>query len=58
MVYAFQNDINLYIVMEFVQGGELFNLMAQNRNGLGILEARFFIAEIVLAIEQLHKVKI
>lgn len=57
MVYAFQTDAYLYIVMEFVQGGDMFNLMKNAYpHHLSYVNVRFYLAEIVLAIEQLHKV--
>lgn len=57
MIYAFESKNYFYIVMEFAQGGELFNLM--NKNGpMTALQARFYIAELILALERLHKVNI
>ncbi|XP_024361260.1 probable serine/threonine protein kinase IRE3 [Physcomitrium patens] len=51
--YSFTCSVNLYLVMEYLNGGDLFSLL---RN-LGCLEeemARVYIAEIVLALEYLH----
>lgn len=55
--YAFQNHSNLYIVLEYCPGGELFNYL--EREG-ALLEnaACFYAAEIVLAIGHLHSLGI
>jgi serine/threonine protein kinase len=53
--YAFQTQSKLFLIMEFLGGGELFYHL--RRNGL-ILEsqARIYFAEMILAIEFLHSV--
>ncbi|CAH8510248.1 unnamed protein product [Heterobilharzia americana] len=55
--YAFQNHSNLYIVLEYCHGGELFNYL--EREG-ALLEnaACFYASEIVLAIGHLHSLGI
>ncbi|TGZ74083.1 hypothetical protein CRM22_001136 [Opisthorchis felineus] len=55
--YAFQNHSNLYIVLEYCPGGELFNYL--EREG-ALLEnaACFYTAEIILAIGHLHSLGI
>eukprot|EP00252_Welwitschia_mirabilis_P013012 TRINITY_DN2875_c0_g1_i1.p1 TRINITY_DN2875_c0_g1~~TRINITY_DN2875_c0_g1_i1.p1 ORF type:complete len:1348 (-),score=299.53 TRINITY_DN2875_c0_g1_i1:796-4839(-) len=55
--YSFTCRENLYLVMEYLNGGDLYSLL---RN-LGCLEedmARVYIAEIVLALEYLHSLHI
>ncbi|EUC54695.1 AGC/NDR kinase, partial [Rhizoctonia solani AG-3 Rhs1AP] len=50
----FQDQDHLYLVLEFMGGGDLLNLLIEK----DIFEedfARFYIAEMVLAIEQCHK---
>ncbi|RLN53177.1 hypothetical protein BBJ29_001714 [Phytophthora kernoviae] len=51
--YAFQTKSNVYLVMPFVAGGELFHHL--HKEGL-LLEssAKFYAAEMVLALEHLH----
>ena len=54
LYYSFQDKSNLYFVMEYIPGGDLMNLLIK----LGIFEeplACFYIAELVLAIESVHK---
>ncbi|KAK9063252.1 hypothetical protein SSX86_017122 [Deinandra increscens subsp. villosa] len=55
--YSFTCKENLYLVMEFLNGGDLFSLL----RSLGCLEenmARVYIAEVVLALEYLHSLNI
>jgi len=54
LYYSFQNQQYLYFVMDYVPGGDLMALLIK----FGIFEkslARFYIAELVLAIESVHK---
>ncbi|CAD8132805.1 unnamed protein product [Paramecium octaurelia] len=53
MFYAFKNDVKLYFVLEYCSGGELFNLL-QKRKVFTEDQARFYAAQIVLALEHLH----
>eukprot|EP01086_Lenisia_limosa_P002276 TRINITY_DN1501_c0_g2_i4.p1 TRINITY_DN1501_c0_g2~~TRINITY_DN1501_c0_g2_i4.p1 ORF type:complete len:345 (+),score=57.91 TRINITY_DN1501_c0_g2_i4:119-1036(+) len=52
--YAFQSDANLYLVMDFVAGGELFQQM-QASPCFDETRAKFYAAEVVLVLEYLHK---
>ncbi|CAM9590809.1 unnamed protein product [Choristocarpus tenellus] len=50
---AFQTDVKLFLVMEYLPGGELFFHLS--KKGLFLEEyARFYAAEMVLALEHLH----
>ncbi|KAF8916764.1 kinase-like domain-containing protein [Mucidula mucida] len=52
--FSFQTDQDLYLVTDFKSGGELFwHLQRETRFTLE--RARFYIAELVLALEHLHK---
>lgn len=51
---SFQEGDYLYLVMEYCPGGDLMNLLIE-RDILKEEEARFYIAEIILAVESLHK---
>jgi serine/threonine kinase 38 len=52
--YSFQDEKNLYLVMEFLQGGDLMSVLMK-RDILPEDEARFYIAETILAVECVHK---
>jgi len=51
--YSFQDADNLYLVMDFINGGELF-FHLQNERRFDNDRARFYTAEICLAIAHLH----
>mmetsp|Transcript_23432 Transcript_23432/g.58629 ORF Transcript_23432/g.58629 Transcript_23432/m.58629 type:complete len:479 (-) Transcript_23432:185-1621(-) len=51
--FAFQTDTKLYLVLDYVNGGELF-FHLQHERRFDENRVRFYIAEIVLAIEHLH----
>jgi len=54
LFYSFQDKDSLYLVMDFVPGGDLMSLLVRSRTfGEGV--ARFFIAEMVMAIDSVHK---
>lgn len=54
--FAFQSESKLYLVLDYISGGELFaRLDASKDHSLSLKECRFYAAEIVLAIEHLHK---
>lgn len=57
MHYAFQTDAKLHLVLDYVNGGELFTHLYQ-REQFTEDEVRIYIAEIILALEQLHKVSL
>jgi serine/threonine protein kinase len=52
--YAFQDAERLYLIMEFVNGGELFEHLKTARK-FDEERAKFYAAEIILALEYLHK---
>ena len=52
--YAFQDEIQLYIVTEFMQGGDIF-FHLHEKGKFKRDRAKFYIIEILLAIEFLHK---
>ncbi|KAJ3109830.1 hypothetical protein HDU97_000060 [Phlyctochytrium planicorne] len=51
---AFQDEENLYLVMEYASGGSLRSLMNNRESPMAEQEARFYIAELLLALEELH----
>lgn len=50
---SFQDEKFLYLVMEFLQGGDLMTLLME-RDILSEDESRFYIAETILAVESVH----
>lgn len=52
--YAFQDASHLYLVMEFLPGGDLFALLDRSDGCLPEDAARFYLSELVLALHALH----
>uniref|UniRef100_A0AAF5DPY9 non-specific serine/threonine protein kinase n=3 Tax=Strongyloides stercoralis TaxID=6248 RepID=A0AAF5DPY9_STRER len=53
MYYSFQDRINLYLVMEFLPGGDMMTLLIK-KEILSEEETRFYITETSLAIQAIH----
>uniref|UniRef100_A0A915J0I8 non-specific serine/threonine protein kinase n=1 Tax=Romanomermis culicivorax TaxID=13658 RepID=A0A915J0I8_ROMCU len=56
LYYSFQNKDNLFFIMEYIPGGDMMALLIKK----GTFEeslARFYIAELVCAIESVHRLK-
>ena len=51
---SFQEGDYLYLVMEFLPGGDLMNLLIE-KDILKEEEAKFYVAELILAVESIHK---
>ena len=52
--FSFQTETNLYLVTDFKTGGELFwHLQRETR--FSEERSRFYVAELILALEHLHK---
>ena len=51
---SFQTESKLYFILEYCPGGELFNLLKKKKK-FTEAKTRFFIAQIILALEHLHK---
>ncbi|CAH8313455.1 unnamed protein product [Eruca vesicaria subsp. sativa] len=51
---SFQDDDYLYLIMEYLPGGDMMTLLMR-KDTLSEDEARFYVAEAVLAIESIHK---
>ncbi|XP_059633155.1 uncharacterized protein LOC132275955 isoform X2 [Cornus florida] len=54
LIYSFQDAEFLYLVMEYLPGGDIMNLLIREET-LTETVARFYIAQSVLAIESIHK---
>mmetsp|Transcript_11291 Transcript_11291/g.16881 ORF Transcript_11291/g.16881 Transcript_11291/m.16881 type:complete len:936 (+) Transcript_11291:148-2955(+) len=55
--YAFQTPAKLYMVMDYIPGGEVFNLLA-SKHELTTKDTRFYAAELVVALQHLHSLNI
>ncbi|KAL8613630.1 hypothetical protein ACOMHN_022049 [Nucella lapillus] len=53
--YAFQDDTFLYLVMDYYCGGDMLTLLSKFEDRLPEDMAKFYIAEMVLAINSLHQ---
>ena len=54
LYYSFQDPIYLYLIMEFLPGGDLMTMLIKY-DTFSEDVTRFYIAECVLAIEAVHK---
>ncbi|KAK4053365.1 cytochrome c oxidase subunit 1 [Microbotryomycetes sp. JL221] len=53
LFWSFQDEVNLYLLMEFVQGGELFSHLRRAGRFTPDL-SRFFASNVILALDYLH----
>jgi serine/threonine kinase 38 len=53
--FSFQDELHLYLVMDFLPGGDLMTLLMR-KDVLSEDESRFYIAQSILAIASVHKV--
>lgn len=54
LLYAFQDDLHVFLAMDFIAGGDFRTLL----NNSGVLKeehARFYMSEMVCAVNELHK---
>lgn len=56
LIFVFQNASSLYLILEYCEGGDLESLMEKRK--ISELEAKFYIAEVVLGLEHLHNLGI
>jgi serine/threonine protein kinase len=52
---SFQDEKYLYLVMEYAPGGDLQGLMERRQGHFTEQEAKFYIAELILAVESVHQ---
>jgi serine/threonine protein kinase len=57
LYYAFQDDSKLYLILEYLQGGELFQHLQQEKF-LSETSAAVYLAQMILALEHLHNIGI
>ncbi|KAG8544222.1 hypothetical protein GDO81_022901, partial [Engystomops pustulosus] len=53
--YAFQDENFLYLVMDYYVGGDLLTLLSKFEDRLPEDMAKFYLAEMVLAIHSIHQ---
>ncbi|XP_065052228.1 serine/threonine-protein kinase MRCK alpha-like isoform X1 [Rhopilema esculentum] len=53
--YSFQDERNLYFLMDYYSGGDLLTLISKYEDHLPEHMAKFYLAEMILAIDSLHK---
>ncbi|KAM8793981.1 myotonin-protein kinase [Eudromia elegans] len=53
--FAFQDEHFLYLVMEYYVGGDLLTLLSKFGDRLPLDMARFYLAELVMAIDSIHR---
>ncbi|XP_017507574.3 myotonin-protein kinase isoform X1 [Manis javanica] len=53
--FAFQDENYLYLVMEYYVGGDLLTLLSKFEERIPAEMARFYLAEIVMAIDSVHQ---
>ncbi|XP_007443308.1 serine/threonine-protein kinase MRCK alpha-like, partial [Python bivittatus] len=53
--YAFQDENYLYLVMDYYVGGDLLTLLSKFEDRLPEEMARFYLAEMVVAIDSVHQ---
>merc|ERR1712151_382696 len=54
LLCSFQDDKYLYLVMEYLPGGDLMTLLME-KDILSEKEAQFYMAQCILAVESVHK---
>jgi len=54
MFYSFQDLYNLYLIMEFLPGGDMMTLL-MNKDTLTDEQTKFYMAESILAINSIHE---
>ena len=55
--FSFQSEQKLYLVLAFVNGGELFHHL-QREQRFNEVRSRFYSAELLLALEHLHELDV
>jgi serine/threonine protein kinase len=54
LYWCFQNDTHIYLIMDYLPGGDLFFHLQKYKNGFPKEVVKIFTAEIILALEYLH----
>ena len=54
LYWAFTNKDYIYLVLDYIGGGDLFHHLQQHRSGFARKTVQFFIAQVLLGLEHLH----
>lgn len=54
LFYSLQSKENIYLVMEYMIGGDLMSLLCIKQR-LELHEAQFYVAEMAMALDYLHR---
>lgn len=55
--FAFQDEFNLYLIMDYYSGGDFLTLISKYEDGLPESICRFYCTEIILALTHLHSMQ-
>ena len=53
--HSFQTDTSVYLIMTFVGGGNLYHSVQQRAEPLSEEDARFYVAQVLLGLEEMHQ---
>lgn len=56
LIYSFQDEEYLYLVMEYLPGGDMMTWLI-HKEVFSEVEAKFYVAELVIAIDSVHKLE-
>eukprot|EP00211_Chloroparvula_japonica_P003490 CAMPEP_0119127646 /NCGR_PEP_ID=MMETSP1310-20130426/6115_1 /TAXON_ID=464262 /ORGANISM="Genus nov. species nov., Strain RCC2339" /LENGTH=740 /DNA_ID=CAMNT_0007117923 /DNA_START=94 /DNA_END=2313 /DNA_ORIENTATION=- len=54
LYWAFTNSEFIYLVLDYIGGGDLFHHLQQHKSGFARKTVQFFIAQVLLGLEHLH----
>lgn len=53
--YCFQDPLSFFLVLEYVNGGDLYNLIHNNKNLLGNIDVvKYYFNQLIIAIDYIH----
>lgn len=58
LFHTFQTRTHLFMTLEFVPGGDLYTLMKTTKTGFPEDHARFYISEVIIALDYLHSINV
>jgi hypothetical protein len=58
LFHTFQTRTHLFMTLEFVPGGDLYTLMKTTKQGFPEDHCRFYISEVIIALDYLHNINV